>query len=64
MELGENLSSYPNLDFLIGSSPEELKKQLDQIRLPFKILALYAQGGNHVAWVSLSRQLIKKKRGK
>lgn len=58
--LGDNLSSYPNLDFLTARSPQELKDQLDQIRLPFKIIAIYSVGGSHVAWISLTKKIIKK----
>jgi len=59
--LGDNLSSYRNLDFFTGQSPEELKGQLDQIRLPFKIIAIYGSGGAHVAWVNLTKPVKKKK---
>ena len=57
--LGENLSSYQNLEFFSGKSPEELKKQLEQIRLPYQILSIYAVGGAHVAWVNLTRPVKK-----
>jgi hypothetical protein len=58
---GDNLTSYPNLEFFTGSSPEDLEKQFKQIRLPFQIVAIYAQGGNHVAWLSLAKPIRKKK---
>lgn len=57
--VGDNLSSYPNLDFLIAPDQKRLKEILDSIRLPFKIVAIYHDGKNHCAWVSLTRKLIK-----
>jgi hypothetical protein len=63
--LGDNLSSYQNLDFITGSSPDELKLILSQIKVPFTIIAIYSQSGNHVAWINPSQKLIKKtKKGK
>jgi hypothetical protein len=44
----------------VGSSPEELKEQLTAIRVPFKLLAIYAQGARHIAWVQTGAQKIKK----
>jgi len=64
--LGENLSPYKNLDFFTAQSPEELKAQLGQIRLPYKIISIYSVGGAHVAWVNLTRpvkKIKKKKKG-
>lgn len=58
-DLGDNLSGYRNLDFLTGSSPEDLRSQLTQIKLPFKVVAMYSQGSNHVAWI-VPTQPIKK----
>lgn len=58
-DLGDSLSGYKNIDFLTGSSPEELKAQLGSIKLPFKLIAVYAQGSNHVAWI-VPTQPIKK----
>lgn len=61
--LGTNLSSYPHLDVLKASSAEKLKEQLTQIRLPYKIVAIYAAGNIHFAWVSLTRKINKKVKG-
>ena len=59
MEVGDNLSSYPYLNFLEGKSAEDLKDQLVQIRLPFKIISIYSVGLRHYAWVSLTKQIKK-----
>ena len=59
MSVGDNLSSYPNLEFLESSDALELKNQMDQIRLPYKIISIYALGGRHYAWVSLTRPIQK-----
>jgi len=57
---GEHLGSYQQLDFLTGKSPEELRDQLRQIKQPSKVIALYAVGGSHIAWVNLTRPIVKK----
>ena len=66
MVWGDNLSSYKHLDFFTGDSPEDLKKQLDQIMLPSHIVSIYAVNGKHYAWVNLSEPVKKKpiKKGK
>lgn len=58
-DLGDNLSSYRNIEFLSASSPEELKSQLGQIKLPYKLIAIYAQGGAHIAWIVPTQPIIK-----
>ena len=56
---GDNLTSYPNLDYINAPSLRGLKETLDSIRLPFKIISIYFDGKNHCAWLSLTRKLIK-----
>lgn len=58
--LGTNLSSHPHLEFFQARTAEALKAQLDQVRLPYKLIAIYAVGNAHFAWVSLTRKIIKK----
>lgn len=58
---GDSLSSHRNIEFFSAQSPEELKAQFEQIRLPYKIIAIYGSGGAHVAWVSLTRPIKKTK---
>lgn len=62
--IGDNLTSYPNLDFLEANGPVQLKEQLDQIRLPYKIIAIYAAGSRHYAWVTLTKPITKVKKKK
>jgi len=57
--VGDNLTSYPNLDFIEGKSPQELKDLLTQIRLPHKIISIYAMGTRHIAWITISRPIKK-----
>ena len=57
--LGTNLSNYPHLEVLQARSAADLKAQLIQIRLPYKILSIYAVGSMHFAWVSLTRKIRK-----
>jgi len=58
--VGDNLTSYPNLEHFSADDPKGLKDQLDQIRLPYKIISIYASGVRHVAWVSLTNPIVKK----
>lgn len=58
--LFDDLSGIKFLDFFVGNSPEELKAQIDQIRLPAKIISIYAIGSRHIAWVQSSTKIKKK----
>jgi hypothetical protein len=49
--LGDSLSENSKVEFLVGNSAEELRIQLAQIKLPFRIVTIYAMGGSHVAWI-------------
>lgn len=62
-DLGTNLSNYPNLDVLSDRSEQGLLDQLKQIRLPHKIITIYASGSRHFAWVSLTRPIKKITKG-
>jgi hypothetical protein len=59
MSLGENLSGYKTLEFLTGKTPDELKEQLLSIKLPYKIVSIYAVGSSHIAWIVPTVQLKK-----
>lgn len=61
MDLGANLSPYRGLTFLVGNSPEQLLEQLSSIKIQYKILSIYAQGANHVAWIDTGAIKIQKK---
>lgn len=61
VKVGDSLSSYPNLDFLHGNDAEDLLNKLRQINLPYKIVAMYAQGSRHYAWISLTKAIKKVK---
>jgi hypothetical protein len=63
--LGENLSSYRGLSFFEGNSPEEILLQLNQIRLPYKILSIYGSGAKHYCWIdSGANKIVKVKKTK
>jgi hypothetical protein len=49
--LGESLSENSKIEFLTGNSPAELQAQLKSIKLPFRIVTIYAMGGAHIAWI-------------
>ncbi len=49
--LGDSLSENSKVEFLVGNSAEELRIQLAQIKLPFRIVTIYAMGGAHIAWI-------------
>lgn len=63
MEGFENLNGYQNIEFLVGSSPEELKAQILQIKGQLEIITIYAIGARHVAWVRTYDKIVKKKKG-
>jgi hypothetical protein len=62
--LGDNLSNHQNVEFITAMSEADLKDQLLQIRLPYKILGMYAVGQKHVAWLSLTQPIVKKTKPK
>lgn len=62
--LGDNLSGHKNIEYLTGMSEEELKTQLLQIQLPYKIISMYAVGQKHVAWLDLTQPIVKKTKPK
>jgi len=49
-----SLGSYETLEYLEGSTLENLKLQLNQLTLPSKIISIYMDGTKHVAWVLLT----------
>lgn len=51
MVIFDSLNPYESLDFVIGSSPEELISTLKQIRTPIKIVAIVPYGTRHVAYI-------------
>jgi hypothetical protein len=64
-ELGDNLSNYPNVDFIETTDANELKSLLMAIRYPYRILAIYSLGQRHYAWLAPSRPItIKTTKGK
>jgi hypothetical protein len=48
----------------MGDSAEDLKNQITSIRLPTKIIAIYAVGSKHVAWIQTTAKIVKKVKGK
>lgn len=59
-----NLSGYQNLEFIISGSLETLRDKLDLIKIPFKVINVYHDGKNHVAWILPDRKLPKSLREK
>lgn len=61
--LGDSLSDKKNIEFLSAPSPDALRDQLRQIKLPYKLVTIYAQGGAHIAWIvpTLPVQKVQKK---
>jgi hypothetical protein len=49
-----------SLDFLEASSPAELLAMIRKIRLPTKIVSIYRNGSQHIAWIQTEAKLIKK----
>ena len=60
-----NLSNFQNLTVIKGSTPDELKEMLDQIRLPFRLVSIVAHQGMLVAFIVPSRPIrVKQKKPK
>lgn len=57
MELGDNLTTYPNLETLSAKTAESLRALLVQIRLPYKILSVWSDGKKHYCLLTSSRKL-------
>jgi hypothetical protein len=55
-----NLNPYSSLEFVKASSPDELHKLLTGFRGPMKILAIYASGTQHIAWIQTGITKLKK----
>lgn len=49
------------LEFISADSPEELRLKLREIRLPTRLITIYAVGSKHVAWIQTTAKLKKKK---
>jgi len=54
------VNSIQSLTFVQGDSAEDLLKQLRLIRLPVAIVAMYAVGSKHIAWIKTDAKLVKK----
>ena len=57
--VGDNLTSYPNLEVLSALGAQKLKEQLLQIRLPYNIIAMYAVGDMHFCWITTNHPVTK-----
>lgn len=57
--IGENLSYYSNLEFLVANGAQELLDQIRQIKLPCQIIAMYPVGSKHYAWIKPTGKLKK-----
>ena len=62
--IGENLTTYPNLEVISAKTAEGLQSSLKAIRIPHKIITIYGEGGRHYAWVQFSRPVKIKKQEK
>lgn len=49
--LFNELSTMKGLEFLEATSAEDLKAQLQSIRLPIKLICIYHGNGKHIAWI-------------
>lgn len=56
-------SDSESLNYFVGLSADEIIAQLRQIRLPVKIISMYAVGSRHYCWFQTSAK-IKKVKGK
>ncbi len=51
-DMFDNLNHYgTTLEYLEGKSPGDLQALIKKVRLPTRILTIYFDGTNHVAWM-------------
>lgn len=55
----DSLNTYENLNYLESASAEELKNMIQSIKLPSKIISIYALGSRHYAWVQTNSKIVK-----
>jgi len=63
-DLFTSLNPYGGLQFLAGATPEQLQKQLESIKSPLKLVNLYHDGKNHIAWFLCDVKIKKINKGK
>jgi hypothetical protein len=51
MVIFDSMNPYESLEFISGSSPEELLISIKRIRTPIKIVAIVPYGNRHVAYI-------------
>ena len=60
----DNLSDNQNIIFLSAKDAESLQQQLQNIKLSYQIISIYAFQGRHYAWIVPSvpvKKVVKKK---
>lgn len=57
----DSLNNLVGLEFLEALGAEDLKRQIKEIRLPVRILAIYGMNGRHYAWIETQANIVKKK---
>ena len=55
--LGDNLSNYRNVITLSAKTPEELDRKLNEIRLPYTVMGMYAMDGIHYIKINTTKRL-------
>lgn len=58
---GNALNPYPNIDYITGSSPQEIKAQLLALKIPFSIVAMYSVNASHICWINPHQKIKKEK---
>lgn len=56
-----NFNNYANLDFLSAKTPEELRALIVKWRGQLRVVSLYFDGQNHIAWVQTNFPMKKTK---
>ena len=54
------MGAKETIEFLSAQSPEELKLRLESLTLPYRLVAIYSQGGAHLAWIMTEQKKITK----
>lgn len=57
-ELGANFNKYVHLQILERESAEELQLILASIKTGYQLVAIYWQGGKHIAWINPVKKIV------
>ncbi len=65
--LGEDLGSGKHIFYIVGRTPEDVKNQLLQLKMPFRTIAAYGMNSRHYliieSVIPVKKKTIRRKKG-